>query len=70
MTVVTGGCELLCGCLELNPDPLKEQQVCLHSETSPQFLNNFEGKNDEIQEAGHTCALVRAHGKVELDLEK
>jgi hypothetical protein len=29
---LTGGCELLCGCWESNPGPLKEQRVLLMTE--------------------------------------
>ena len=31
-TGVTGGCEPLCGCWELNPGPLQEQQGLLSTE--------------------------------------
>ena len=33
---VTNGCELPCGCRELNPGPLEEQQVLLTDEPSLQ----------------------------------
>ena len=35
-TGVTDSCELLCGCWELNPAPLKEQPVLLTAEPSLQ----------------------------------
>lgn len=35
-TIITGDCELLCGCWELNPGPLQELQVPLTAEPTPQ----------------------------------
>ena len=37
-TRVTNSCELPCGCWELNPGPLQEQQVFLTTEPSLQPL--------------------------------